>query len=232
MKVVVITGGKSGIGSATVDIFLNNNYQVVVLDKEEVGKSHPKLLYYNCDISDEHMVKNVFEEIYKKFCKIDVLINCAGIQILEEWHSISTVHWNKVIKNNLYGTFYCLNQATKYLNRGGAVVNVTSIHAKSPRINNYPYDISKAGIELLGKDLAIELGRKGIRVNNVAPGCIDTPMNTDIDLTSQVIRDKIPIGRAGQPEEVAKVIYFLSTDSSSYIHGVTLTVDGGRNLIK
>lgn len=123
-------------------------------------------------------------------------------------------------------------QATKYLKSGGVVVNVTSIHAKSPRVNNYPYDISKAGIELLGKELAIELGSKEIRVNNIAPGCIDTPMNSDTDLNSEAILGKIPLKRVGQPSEVAKAIYFLASDDSSYIHGVTLAVDGGRNLLK
>ncbi|MBY5034710.1 hypothetical protein [Streptococcus phage phi-SgaBSJ31_rum] len=136
MKVVVITGGKSGIGNATVDIFIKNNYQVVVLDKEGIERRHPKLYYYYCDISDEYMVERVFKLIYNKFLQIDVLVNCAGIQILEKWQTINLDSWNKVIKNNLYGTFYCLYQATKYLKSGGVVVNVTSIHAKSPILYN------------------------------------------------------------------------------------------------
>lgn len=232
MKNVIVTGGSSGIGLAVVDKFLKNNYNVITIDKAKINKRQKKLYFFNCDISNKQAIGIVFKNIKQRFKKINVLVNCAGIQKREKWNEIQVDTWNKIIQNNLNGTFYCLWEASKLMQEASSIVNITSIHSDDPRLGNYPYDASKAGIKTLTKELAIELGSKKIRVNNVEPGCIDTPMNKNIDLKSNQVIENIPLGRIGLPTEVAEVVYFLSTDGASYIDGATITVDGGRKLLE
>lgn len=232
MKVAVITGGSSGIGLAVVKKFLRNNYSVVVIDKKDSFITEKYLYFYKCDISNYKVLKKVFSDIKLKFKQIDSLINCAGIQKLESWNNLHLDTWNKIIQNNLNGTFYCLREAVNLMKPGSSIVNITSIHSDDPRKGNFPYDVSKAGIKMLSKELAIELGTKKIRVNNVEPGCIDTPMNKGVNIKSKKILENIPLGRVGSPIEVAQVVYFLSTDAASYVDGATITVDGGRKLLK
>src|SRR5699024_768454 len=238
-KSVVIVGGTGGIGWETALKFLSKHYTVHIIDISPPNKVQQmeidslSLYFYQCDIRKYDEVKRAFKEISQKTCsKISVLVISAAIQKNESWENFSIVDSEKILYTNLFGTLYCLFEGTKYIEIGGCVVNVSSIHGKVPRTGRYSYDMAKAGIEILLKELAIEYGPKGIRINNIEPGCIDTPMNKSNDIFSSDVLSKIPLGYIGSTSEVAELIYFLSSKASSYINGASVTIDGGRSLMK
>lgn len=232
MKIAIIAGGNGDVGLATARIFLKHKYKVVIMDKVISPNKEANIYYCCCDITNVEEVRKSLKEIVIKFKKLDVLVNCVGVQEVCDWNQLTLKSWKKIIKNNLTGTFILLHEISKYLAKNAAIVNVSSIHAKNPRIDKFSYDAAKAGIEILSKEVALTLKEKKIRVNIVEPGVIDTKMNRGVNLASEQIIDYIPLRRVGTPIEVAKVIYFLCSSAASYVNGATVSVDGGRQLIK
>ncbi|EME8168452.1 TPA: SDR family oxidoreductase [Enterococcus faecium] len=237
-KLVVIIGGTGGIGWSTALKFLSNGYKIHIIDlntpsetQKSLGKS--AIYFHKCDISKYDELKVIFQNIRTiEKTKISTLVISAAIQIDETWENFNILDSDKILKNNLYGTLYCLLEGTKYIVEKGSIVNVSSIHSKVPRKGRYSYDVAKSGIEILIQELAVEYGAKGIRINNIEPGCIDTPMNNFYNLKDSRIISKIPLGYIGKTDEVAELIYFLSSDSASYITGTSIPIDGGRRLMK
>lgn len=239
-KVVLVTGGSSGIGEACVRLFASRGYDVVInynsneektrgiaLDiEEEYGIS---TLCIKADVSDEVQVKEMVEKVILEFGHIEVLVNNAGIAIDSDFTDKTVSNFKRILDVNLIGPFLVSKYVFPYMTKGSSIVNVGS---NAGIDNNYQYsmdyDASKAGVHMLTKDLAIEFGPE-VRVNAVAPGWVNTPMNKELD--ADYIKEeqrKIVMERFADPKEIAKVIYFLASDEASYINGSVIVVDGGR----
>lgn len=236
----MITGGNRGIGEATSYLFASHHYDVVLnyLHHEEealfLKKKLEKLygvsvLLVCADISIEEDVDRMVQSVILSFGRIDVLVNNAGIAIDSTFEDKDVHNFKKILDVNLVGTFLVSKYVSSFMKESSSIVNVSSTNG----INSYypysmDYDASKAGINILTKDLAVELGPK-VRVNAVAPGWVMTKMNENLDRDYiQKEEEKIVLERFARPEEIAKVIYFLASDDASYINGEVIVVDGGR----
>lgn len=240
-KVVLITGASRGIGAATARVFAQKHYNVVInynSSKEEAERLKEELennyninaILVKCDISKEEEVKNMVEKIIENFGFIDVLVNNAGIAIDTLFEDKTVENFRKIIDVNLIGTFLVSKYVGEImLKRGkGSIVNVSSANGID---TYYPmgldYDASKAGVISLTHNLALQYSPV-IRVNAIASGWVNTDMNKE--LTQEFIDEenrKIMLGRFANPEEIAKVIYFLGSDDASYINNEIIRVDGG-----
>lgn len=251
-KVAIITGSSRGIGKAIAREFAKNGYSVVLNSRDEhdlgiaakdIAKEigNDKMVsYIPGDISEEHICTLLMEEAVKRFGRLDVLVNNAGIGgVPKKIIEISSNDWNYVIDVNLKGAFLCTREALKHMiqninNKNNySIINISSVHESIPQPDAAPYAASKGGMEMLTKNTAMEVADKGIRVNGIAPGAIATDMNKDLLEDEQKKKQKeqtIPLKRFGQPEEVAKVALFLASNDSSYITGTTIYVDGGLTL--
>ena len=240
-KVVLITGASRGIGAATARVFAQKHYNVVInynSSKEEAERLKEELennyninaILVKCDISKEEEVKNMVEKTIENFGFIDVLVNNAGIAIDTLFEDKTVENFRKTIDVNLIGTFLVSKYVGEImLKRGkGSIVNVSSTNG----IDTYyqmslDYDASKAGVISLTHNLALQYSPV-IRVNAIAPGWVNTDMNKELD--KEFIDEenrKIMLGRFANPEEIAKVIYFLGSDDASYINNEIIRVDGG-----
>ena len=215
-----------------------------------------QVAYLTGDISEEKICISLIEEAINKFGRINVLINNAGISgPSQRTNNITSKDWDYVIGVNLRGTFLCTREALKYMTSGSnnnnnidrvkgnnknfdydlnfSIINISSVHESIPMPYSAPYSASKGGMEMLTKNIALEVADKGIRINGIAPGAINTPMNKDIMEDPQKKKqeeEKIPMKRIGEPEEIAKVAFFLASTDASYITGTTVYVDGGLTL--
>jgi 3-oxoacyl-[acyl-carrier protein] reductase len=239
-KVVLITGASRGIGKATALLFAKEGARVVVnyikSDKKadgvvkEIIKNGGLAISAKADVSDEKQVKRMVDLVIKRFGKIDVLVNNAGIVFDVPFKERTVEQWRKTLGVNLIGTFLCSKYASKTMlkNGYGRIVNISSTNGiDSLNPESMDYDASKAGVISLTKNLATELA-PNILVNAVAPGWVNTDINSGLDkkyVKSET--EKILLGRFGKPEEIAKAILFLVSDDASFITGTTLVVDGG-----
>ena len=238
-KVVLVTGSSRGIGKAIATIYAKNGYNVVInysnnedkaneLSKNLENNYNIKTLTIKCDVSKEEEVKTMINTIMDKFNQLDVVVNNAGICIDSIFEDKSVNNFKKIIDTNLIGTFIVSKYSYEVMETG-SIINISSTNGID---SYYPfsmdYDASKAGINILTKDLAVEFAPK-VRVNAVAPGWVDTEMNEllDIDFINKEL-DKITLGRFAEPSEIAKVVYFLSSEDASYINGEIIKVDGAR----
>lgn len=237
-SVALITGGSRGIGAATVKEFAKNNCHIYFtynkneekannLVEELSGISFVEAI--KTDITNKSEIETTIEYILNKEEKIDFLINNAGINSDASALMMSDDKWNNVIDTNLNSIFYFSKLVGKNMikKRSGRIVNISSVVAAKGSKGQANYIASKAAVEGLTRALAIELAPRGILVNCVAPGFIETDMTNEISDREENIIDKVLLKRKGKPEEVAKVIFFLCSDSANYITGQIITVDGG-----
>ncbi len=236
MKVAVVTGGARGIGKAISRRLLEQGFFVVILDVlEEQLQSAVKDLGDNidgfvCDITKPESVSEASSKIIDKYGRVDCLVNNAGITRDGLLMRMKDDDWNRVMDVNLNGTFNVTRALLRYLIKSpsGSIINISSVVGVEGNGGQVNYSTSKAGLLGFTKSLAREYGRKGLRVNAVAPGFIETEM-TGI-LTDEVRADfmqQIPLNRPGTPRDVALVVGFLASPESSYITGQVLRVDGG-----
>lgn len=241
-RVVLITGASSGIGEATAKLFASYGDMVVIhyntgkeraenICNEINSKYNVEVLCVDADISNEESVRNMVEEVILRFGRIDVLVNNAALAIDTDFSMKNISDFKKILDINLIGTFLVSKYVSGYMkNRGsGNIVNIGSTNGID---SYYPYsmeyDASKAGVHSLTKNLAVELA-PNIRVNAVAPGWVVTPMNKELSQGFiEEEKDKIVLKRFAEPIEIAKIVYFLSSDDSSYINGTIIVADGGR----
>lgn len=238
-KNVLITGGSSGLGKSTAELFAKKGYNIIISYnihkkeaealKEELEKKYNiKVLSIKVDITKEEEIQQMIKEITDKFNTIDVLVNNAGIAIDTTFEDKTKEIFKKTLEVNLVGTFLVSKYVSKIMKKG-SIINISSTNGID---SYYPfsmdYDSSKAGINLLTKNLAIELA-PNIRVNAIAPGWINTPMNKDLskEFKEEEIK-KIALQRFAEPEEIANIIYFLAIEEASYINGSIIIADGGR----
>ena len=236
--VALVTGAARGIGLATAKRFLAEGWRVALLDidgdllKKAMAslESPDNTLALHCDVSDAAAVASAVAMVGNRFARLDALINNAGVAEFTPVLETADAEWNRILAVNLTGPFLCTKAAVPLMRqRGGAIVNVTSISAVRASTLRTAYGTSKAGLAHLTKQLAVELASAGIRVNAVAPGPIDTAMAKAVhtaDIRADY-HDAIPLNRYGLEEELAEAIFFLSSDRASYITGQILAVDGG-----
>ncbi len=237
-KVIIITGGAGGIGKETAKLLAKEGAKVVIFDinenrlteaKKEIEK-YGIVEAIKADVTDFKSVSDAVNKVYEKFGKIDVLINNAGITRDGFLSKMDLEDWNKVIAVNLTGVFNTTKAVVPYmLERGeGNIISISSVVGVYGNIGQTNYAASKAGIIGMTKTWAKELGRKGIRANAVAPGFIKTEMTAKVpEKVINIMIEKTPLGRMGEPEDVANLLLFLSSDESSFINGQVIGVDGG-----
>lgn len=240
-KVVLITGGSSGIGKETVYKFAKNGYDVIftynksketskTIEKDIKSSYNVNIYSIKCDISMENDVKSLANFVKDKTNKIDVLVNNAGIAIDNLLEEKTVEEFKKVIDTNLIGTFSVVKYLGNLINDGGSIINISSTNAiDSYYIESIDYDASKIGIISLTHNLAKYYAPK-IRVNCICPGWVDTLMNKDLSKEQKDRENKkILLNRFAKPSEIANVIYFIASDEGSYINDAIIKVDGGRN---
>ena len=234
MKNIIVTGGANGIGFECAKIFSEKNYRVFVLDKDINNMSNDKITYFKCDVSKEKEVLKVAKIISKEVEKIDVIINCAGIQIEESFEQYSQEKWQEIMNTNYFGTCNTIHSFLNNMDSGSTILNLISVHSFKPRTNKYIYDSSKSALEMLTKELGIELATENITINALSFGAIETKMNkvweSDISKKEEA-RKKVPLKIIFTPNQIATFIYNIVENFSQYTTGSIFIVDGGRSLI-
>ncbi|MFP7734787.1 glucose 1-dehydrogenase [Priestia aryabhattai] len=242
-KVVVITGSSTGLGKAMAIRFATEKAKVVVNYRsreeeansvlEEIKKVGGEAIAVKGDVTVESDVINLVQSAIKEFGTLDVMINNAGLENPVSSHEMPLSDWNKVIDTNLTGAFLGSREAIKYFVENeikGTVINMSSVHEKIPWPLFVHYAASKGGMKLMTETLALEYAPKGIRVNNIGPGAINTPINAEkfADPEQRAdVESMIPMGYIGEPEEIAAVAAWLASSEASYVTGITLFADGG-----
>lgn len=237
-KIILVTGASRGIGRAIAkELALEGNIVIANYNKskeaaetlkQELNEMGKDIDIYQADVSKRVDVYNMVQYIIKKYGKIDVLVNNAGIDLVKLFTEVTDEDWNYVINNNLYSVFCVSQEVSKNMisKQSGVIINISSIFGQIGASCESIYSVSKAGIDALTKSLAKELALSNIRVNSIAPGIIDTDMNND--LTSQDIEElkkEIPLKRVGTAEEIAKTVKMLI--ENEYITGQIISVNGG-----
>ncbi len=238
-KVTIITGAGSGIGRESAIMFAKEGASVVVADidekggketVEEIKASGFEAVYAKLDVTSRDESRQVVKDTMDKYGRIDVLVNNAGITQDALVAKMTEEQWDKVIDVNLKGVFNCTQAvADIMLNQGnGSIINTSSVVGLFGNIGQTNYAVTKSGIIGMTKSLAKELGKKGIRVNAVAPGFVKTPMTENVpEKILELMKQKTPLHRLGEPKDVAYAYAFLASDESAFINGAVLSVDGG-----
>ncbi|MFC5701411.1 SDR family NAD(P)-dependent oxidoreductase [Cohnella faecalis] len=238
-KSVIVTGGASGIGESTVRLFAAEGAKVVIADfsdrgeqlAEELKSQGCEALFEKTDVTQEEQVKRMIASTVEAFGKVDVLFANAGIAKDGPAHELTSDAWRLTIDINLSGVFYCDKYAIEQMltqGTGGTIVNCGSIHSHVGKGNVTAYAAAKGGVKLLTQTLAIDYATRGIRVNAVCPGYIDTPLiGGRTEAITRHLVDLHPMKRLGRPDEVAKTVLFLASDDASFVTGASLLVDGG-----
>lgn len=238
-KVAIITGAGQGIGKTTALRFARDGAKVAVVEiNEETGQSAAdevdeqgsEALFVQADVADHADAQRMIQTVHDHFGQIDVLINNAGILRDAQLHKMEETDFDDVINVNLKGTFNCTQAVAPIMREqgSGSIVNAASVVGIHGNFGQTNYVASKAGVIGMAKTWAKELGRKGVRVNAVAPGFIGTEMIQSMpEKVIDQMQSQVPMGRLGDPEEVAAVYAFLASDEASYINGTVISVDGG-----
>ncbi|WOC14786.1 SDR family NAD(P)-dependent oxidoreductase [Pseudochrobactrum sp. MP213Fo] len=237
-KVVIVTGGASGIGEATIRAFAREGAKVVIADfadhgqalADELKANDNPALFIKIDVTDAVAVQAMIAKTVATFGRVDVMFANAGIAADGPAAELEDSAWQRTIDINLNGVYLCDKYAIKQMLKqgGGVVVNCGSIHSHVGKRGVTAYAAAKGGVKLLTQTLAIDYSAKGIRVNAVCPGYIDTPLLKNIpDEAKQKLIDLHPMGRLGRAEEVANAVLFLASDDASFVTGSSLMVDGG-----
>ena len=239
--VVLITGAAGGIGRATINLFTEKGWRVIGVDRNEFGDGFPSNgLFIRSDIARPEDMQAIFDQAHAFTDSLDVLINNAAMQVAKPLIETTVEEWDAVMNSNLRSVFLSVKLAYPLLKKkGGAVVNVSSVHAIQTSANIAAYAASKGGLLALTRAMAIEFAPDNIRVNAILPGAVDTPMlraglgrghvgGGDMQERLDNLARKTVSGKVGTPAEIAHAIYFLAdNEQSSFMTGQALVVDGG-----
>lgn len=235
-KIVLITGGASGIGAAIARKFVDNGATSIIVDiDQELGNTTAQQIgekahFYYLNIADENSVNETIDKIMQNFAKIDILINNAGITNDKLLVRMTKEDWERVININLTGTFLMTRAVVKHMmkQRFGKIINIASVIGLIGNAGQTNYAASKAGIIGFTKSCAKEFASRNITVNAIAPGFIETRMTEKLpEEVKQAYFKLIPLGRFGKPEDVANLALFLASDQADYITGQVIALDGG-----
>lgn len=246
-KVIIITGGATGIGLSAASLFLRNGATVIIAGRrEQEGQAALHTLrtistnvsFMATDVSRSASVEALFKNTYNQFGRIDVAFNNAGIEgTFSTIEKSEETEFDEVMQINLKGTWLCIRQALMFMKKqehGGTIINTSSWLSKGAFPNSSIYSASKAGIDAIVRSVALESAPFGIRINNVNPGYIVTPMfRRSFDPESPEaapFKKHAPIGRFAEPDEVAELVYWLASDKASFITGQSISVDGGLTI--
>ncbi len=242
-QVAVVTGGSRGIGKAIVQAFVAEGAKVAVVYRgsqeaaealvKEIADKGGAALAIQCDVADPVAAQACCERVEKELGPIGILVNNAGVIHDDLFVRLEPEHWNKVIQTNLGGTYnFCRAVAFPMLRRrGGRIINVSSVAATHVNAGQTNYAASKGAVNSFTRALAVELAGRGVTVNAIAPGFIETDMSAPVRAKAgDLIKKFIPMKRIGTPEDIARVAVFLASADSAYVTGQVLTVDGGLSL--
>ncbi|MCA1857894.1 SDR family oxidoreductase [Massilia oculi] len=232
-QVVIVTGAAGGIGLATARRFGAEGASVALVDQDAkalaaaAAQVRGDTLQVVCDVGDEGQVSAAVDRVMQRYRRLDVVVNNAGLMMFRPIEELDGAQWNKILRVDLLGAFYFVKQGFLHMRPGGAIVNVASVHALETEPNVAPYAAAKAALLSLTRSAAIEGIPKGIRVNAILPGAVDTPMLWN---NPQVKSGTEHLGpsEVGKPAQVAAAIAFLASSDAAFIQGASLLVDGGR----
>jgi NAD(P)-dependent dehydrogenase (short-subunit alcohol dehydrogenase family) len=247
-KVAIVTGGAGGIGRAIVLALAQEGARVAVVDRnhgaalqqtaDAIAGLGAEAITITADVSDDGAVQAMVREVVERVGQADILVNNAGIVSRKVLLDVSLEEWDAVLRTNLYGCFHCTRAVAHHLierNAPGRIVNISSIHGRVAKAAMGSYCASKAAIDMLTKQAAVELAPAGIIVNAVAPGTISTEINiplyrstapADVALRTATLK-RVPMGRLGEADEIARMVTFLCSAASGYVTGTITYVDGG-----
>ncbi len=242
-KVAIITGGATGIGKGIATRFAQEGASVLI---DYIGKPDSaqqvvsaitaaggKAAAFAADISKSADVTNLIQYAVSTFGRLDIFVNNAGLEQKMPFLDTPESYWDLVMSVNLKGPFLCSQAAARQMvaqGNGGRIINISSVHEDLPMPTNAPYCVSKGGLRMLMRTICVELAPYGITVNNIGPGAIDTPMDAPLKAhpdQMEILLREIPVGRMGQPEEVAGLATYLASDEAAYVTGSTFFIDGG-----
>lgn len=242
-KFALVTGGSRGIGRGIVlsmakagaNVAINYHSKKEEAEKlvEEVKAMGLKAFAVQADVSNKQEVESMFNEVKTQFQKLDILVNNAGVVSMGQFDKLTEGDWDKVIDTNLKGHFFCIQEAIKLMTKGAKIISISSIASGGVGVgfgNIAHYAASKGGVIGMVEDLAIEFGPRGININAIGPGVIETDMTQNMlsdEKTKAGFMTRIPKGRVGKPEDIGYAAVFLASDESDYVTGSTLYVDGG-----
>lgn len=238
-KIALITGGSQGIGKGIAERFKVEGATVVSSDIAFPGApgnltDTDGILTTHCDVGDEVDVKAMVEAVTDRFGRIDVLVNNAGIVHKDDFLDLDVADFDRVMRVNVRGVFLVGQAVARHMvanSINGSIINMSSINAVLSHANLVPYVTSKGGVNQLTKSMALSLAKKGVRVNAIGPGSINTEMFAAVmgdETARSMIMSRTPMGRPGEVDEIASAAVFLATEEASYMTGQTIYVDGGR----
>ena len=242
-KVAIVTGGGGGIGHALCDRLAQDGAKIVInyrssMDEAEAVQASMKkvgaeALLVKADLGEVEQINSLVAQSIDHFGKVDILVNNAGLEKRADFWDVTEKDYDLVLDVNLKAVFFATQAVVKHFrdtNNPGRIINISSVHEELPFPHFTSYCASKGGVKMITRNLAVELGPLGITINNVAPGAIATPINKDLLNNPEQLKkvtQNIPLGRMGEPEDVAGLVAFLASDEAKYITGSTFYVDGG-----
>lgn len=240
-KIALVTGGTSGIGESIAREFAMNGAITIISGRNlergkkiisEITADNNVADFIQCDTSKEDSIKKLINIISDKYGRLDILVNNAGVFFTSSIENQNVEDWDYMFDVNVRGYFLVSKYSLPLLlkSKSSVIINNSSVAGMQSFISgqSYAYSSSKAAVIQFSRALALNYGKEGVRVNSICPGIIETPLFQGRDISNS--SSKIPLGRVGNPKEIASVASFLASDDASYIHGATITVDGGLSL--
>lgn len=239
-RVAIVTGSAQGLGRAMVERIASDGVKVVITDVneekinlavEELTSKGYDVFGAKCDVTNRDEIRALGEKVIEKYGKLDIIVNNAGITKDSSFKKMTDAQWDAVMTVDLKSVFLVSQELVKYLeaNGYGRIINISSLAGMMGNFGQANYSAAKAGVVGLTKTLSIELGKKNITVNAIAPGFINTEMTKVIpEDRKKVMIAEIPVGRPGEPEEIAAVVAFLASDEAGFVSGTVINVNGGN----